>query len=196
MAEVAVEKVDGCDLCEAARITPWFHEDDVCWIAECEICYVPMVVWRSHGIHPPADQLAHMHAELARIAGGDAHRRALARRQHAQHPRPLPRARAPEGRVLRARLPPRRRGSVAAEAQSPLRQSVAVAPGARRAVGRGWSRGRGVAPALVYTAPTMPARLVEVAVELEHRAVARHGDGELRRLARIDLLVDRQRRRT
>ena len=23
---------DGCPLCEAARITPWHHEDDVCWI--------------------------------------------------------------------------------------------------------------------------------------------------------------------
>jgi len=22
----------------AARITPWYHEDDVCWIAECTIC--------------------------------------------------------------------------------------------------------------------------------------------------------------
>jgi hypothetical protein len=61
-------KVDGCDLCEAARITPWFHEDDVCWIAECEICYVPMVVWRAHGTEPPTEHLAHMHAELARVA--------------------------------------------------------------------------------------------------------------------------------
>jgi hypothetical protein len=68
MEVVAMEKVDGCDLCEAARITPWFHEDDVCWIAECEICYVPMVVWRSHGVEPPADQLAHMHAALGRVA--------------------------------------------------------------------------------------------------------------------------------
>ena len=34
---------DNCDLCEAARITEWFHEDDVCWIAECEICATPMV---------------------------------------------------------------------------------------------------------------------------------------------------------
>ena len=32
--------VADCDLCEAARITPWFHEDDLCWIAECEICAV------------------------------------------------------------------------------------------------------------------------------------------------------------
>ena len=38
----------------------------------------------------------------------------------------------------------------------------------------------------------MPAALVEGAVELEHRAVARHRDRELRRLARCDLLVDRQ----
>jgi len=57
----------GCDLCEAARITPWFHEDDICWIAECEICAVPMVVWRSHGVKPPGEQLTHMHHELARV---------------------------------------------------------------------------------------------------------------------------------
>ena len=56
-----------CDLCEAARITPWFHEDDICWIAECEICAVPMVVWRSHGVTPPGDQLAHMHDKLAMV---------------------------------------------------------------------------------------------------------------------------------
>jgi hypothetical protein len=60
------EKVDDCDLCEAARITPWFHEDDICWIAECEICYVPMVVWRFHGTEPPAEHLQHMHDELGR----------------------------------------------------------------------------------------------------------------------------------
>ena len=35
-----------CELCEAARITQWFYEDDLCWIAECEICAVPMVVWQ------------------------------------------------------------------------------------------------------------------------------------------------------
>ena len=57
-----------CDLCEAARITPWFHEDDVCWIAECEICATPMVVWRSHGIEPPPAEWDHMMTELARVA--------------------------------------------------------------------------------------------------------------------------------
>lgn len=34
-----------CELCAAERITEWFYEDDECWIAECEQCYVPMVVW-------------------------------------------------------------------------------------------------------------------------------------------------------
>lgn len=58
-----------CDLCEAARITPWFHEDDVCWIAECEICAVPMVVWRSHGTDPPLPLRRHMLALLGRVAG-------------------------------------------------------------------------------------------------------------------------------
>ena len=66
MAE-AFERADGCDLCEAARITPWFHEDHVCWIAECEICAVPMVVWRGHGTTPPPAQLSHMHEQLATV---------------------------------------------------------------------------------------------------------------------------------
>ena len=64
----AGENVEDCDLCEAAKITRWFHEDDVCWIAECEICDTPMVVWRWHGIDPSGDDLAHMHAELARVS--------------------------------------------------------------------------------------------------------------------------------
>jgi len=42
-----------CELCTAARITPWYYEDDTCWIAECEICETPMVVWRNHGVQPP-----------------------------------------------------------------------------------------------------------------------------------------------
>jgi len=57
-----------CQLCRAERITPWYHEDDLCWIAECEICAVPMVVWRTHGTDPPAAHLAHMRGELERVA--------------------------------------------------------------------------------------------------------------------------------
>ena len=55
------EPRNDCDLCEAARITEWFHEDDVCWIAECEICAVPMVVWKSHDPNPPDDVKAARH---------------------------------------------------------------------------------------------------------------------------------------
>ena len=57
-----------CELCEAARLTTWYHEDDVCWIADCEICSVPMVVWRHHGTEPPVADLDHMRAELGRVA--------------------------------------------------------------------------------------------------------------------------------
>ncbi len=58
----------GCDLCEAARLTEWFHEDDTCWIADCEICCVPMVVWKRHGPKPPDEELEHMLGELRRVA--------------------------------------------------------------------------------------------------------------------------------
>jgi hypothetical protein len=57
-----------CDLCRAERITPWYHEDEVCWIAECLICSVPMVVWRRHGTDPPAADREHMHERLAAVA--------------------------------------------------------------------------------------------------------------------------------
>jgi hypothetical protein len=55
-------------LCRAERITPWYHEDHVCWIAECDICAVPMVVWRSHGVAPPAADREHMLRHLADVA--------------------------------------------------------------------------------------------------------------------------------
>jgi hypothetical protein len=61
-------RVDGCDLCTAARITPWYYEDEICWIAECEICAVPMVVWRRHGTQPPATELSHMLDRLREVA--------------------------------------------------------------------------------------------------------------------------------
>jgi len=57
----------GCELCEAARLTPWYHEDDVCWIAECESCFVPVVVWRDHGAAPPEGAVMHMLAQLERV---------------------------------------------------------------------------------------------------------------------------------
>ncbi|MHB8670990.1 MAG: hypothetical protein ACYDAD_10625, partial [Acidimicrobiales bacterium] len=63
-----MEGRSSCELCEAARITPWHHEDEVCWVADCEICDVPMVVWTCHGRVPPEADLAHMLAQLSRVA--------------------------------------------------------------------------------------------------------------------------------
>ncbi len=68
MSAAGFVKVEGCDLCRAEKLTPWFHEDDICWIAECEICEVPMVVWRWHGTTPPAEHVDHMRERLGEIA--------------------------------------------------------------------------------------------------------------------------------
>ena len=59
-----------CLLCRAERITPWHHDDDICWIADCSICATPMVVWRGHGTEPPDDERGHMLAHLTRVAHG------------------------------------------------------------------------------------------------------------------------------
>jgi hypothetical protein len=45
-------------------MTRWYHEDDVCWVADCEVCDVPMVVWKVHGVDPDPDAKAHMLARL------------------------------------------------------------------------------------------------------------------------------------
>jgi hypothetical protein len=56
-----------CELCEAARLTEWFYEDDECWIAECEMCSVPMVVWRRHDPNPSATAKATMWERLSSV---------------------------------------------------------------------------------------------------------------------------------
>jgi hypothetical protein len=68
MAEETFTRDPKCMLCRAEKITPWFHEDDVCWIAECDICAVPMVVWRFHGTRPPDEHLDHMRARIREVA--------------------------------------------------------------------------------------------------------------------------------
>ncbi len=49
-----------CELCEAARFTHWYFEDEVCWVADCEACSTPMVVWKQHGTEPPDSEIEHM----------------------------------------------------------------------------------------------------------------------------------------
>ncbi len=57
-----------CELCEAARLTEWYHEDDLCWVAECEACFVPMVVWKRHDPNPPEEVRVVLHQRLADTA--------------------------------------------------------------------------------------------------------------------------------
>src|ERR1019366_6652021 len=59
---------NGCALCEAASITTRYHEDDQCWIADCLICRVPMVVWRLHDSSPPPDVREGLLEQLAVVA--------------------------------------------------------------------------------------------------------------------------------
>jgi hypothetical protein len=61
-------KDDACLLCAAERITRWYHEDDVCWIADCTICATPMVVWRRHGVDVPDEARQHMLSRLSEVA--------------------------------------------------------------------------------------------------------------------------------
>lgn len=57
-----------CELCQAHRFTHWYMEDEHGWIADCEACGVPMVVWKHHGADPPEAVVEHLVYELRRVA--------------------------------------------------------------------------------------------------------------------------------
>ena len=66
-ADVTTPFDPDCELCEAARLSEWFYEDDVCWVAECEACFVPMVVWKRHDPSPPEEVRVVLHARLSEM---------------------------------------------------------------------------------------------------------------------------------
>lgn len=49
-------------------MTTWWFEDGVCWVAECESCSVPMVVWKHHDAEPPEAVKAEMLERLRVVA--------------------------------------------------------------------------------------------------------------------------------
>ncbi|MDQ6692232.1 MAG: hypothetical protein M3Z13_05635 [Candidatus Dormibacteraeota bacterium] len=57
-----------CPLCRAEHLTHWYHEDHLCWIADCAVCATPMVVWLQHGM-PDAAEKAAMLERLSEVAG-------------------------------------------------------------------------------------------------------------------------------
>ena len=57
-----------CELCAAARFTHWYAESDDGWVADCEICQVPMVVWWHHGRDPAPDTVQRLLKLLADAA--------------------------------------------------------------------------------------------------------------------------------
>ena len=61
-------KAPGCELCEAAQITHRYTDDEHCWVADCEVCDTPMVVWKQHGIDPEPEVVEHMLGALGQAA--------------------------------------------------------------------------------------------------------------------------------
>ena len=57
-----------CELCQAARFTHWYAETEHGWVADCEVCSVPMVVWWHHGTDPSSE----VRAALLGALGGAA----------------------------------------------------------------------------------------------------------------------------
>lgn len=48
-------------------MTEWFYDDELCWVAECESCSVPMVVWKRHDPNPPEEIRVELFHRLAAV---------------------------------------------------------------------------------------------------------------------------------
>lgn len=59
---------EACPLCQAEKLTHWFEETDLYWIALCKTCNVPMVVLKRHDTDVSLDEAADMICALMRIA--------------------------------------------------------------------------------------------------------------------------------
>lgn len=59
----------GCLLCAAEKISHWYFEDEICWVADCDSCDTVMVVWRSHGM--PTDETEAQMVEALRGVAED-----------------------------------------------------------------------------------------------------------------------------
>lgn len=59
-----------CELCRADRFTHWYAVTADGWVADCEVCSVPMVVWWDHGPEAPAPVREELFAALA-VAADD-----------------------------------------------------------------------------------------------------------------------------
>jgi hypothetical protein len=68
-SDLTCQSLTHCELCEAAPLTEWYHSDEECWVAECESCFVPMVVWRCHDPAPDDATKARLLAILETVMG-------------------------------------------------------------------------------------------------------------------------------
>ena len=52
---------EGCPLCKAERLTRWYHEDGVCWVADCSSHPdKKIIVLRHHSKNPTPLEEKHM----------------------------------------------------------------------------------------------------------------------------------------
>jgi Zn ribbon nucleic-acid-binding protein len=49
-----------CPLCKAEKLTWWYYEDSLCWIADCKTCGVPLAVLKRHTTQPTPEEVEHM----------------------------------------------------------------------------------------------------------------------------------------
>lgn len=61
-----------CSLCEPKKLTHWHHEDDICYICDCETCGGIVIVLKTHR-KPIKNELEHMLNKVRVLFNMDTH---------------------------------------------------------------------------------------------------------------------------
>lgn len=59
-----------CPLCRHELKTKHYHEDELCWVADCATHGVPMCVLKRHTPEPTPEEERHMRGVLGRLFPG------------------------------------------------------------------------------------------------------------------------------
>lgn len=47
-----------CPLCERKKLSHWYYEDDLIWVANCTFHKVPMIILKRHSLEPNEEEWA------------------------------------------------------------------------------------------------------------------------------------------
>jgi len=69
-----------CELCGREKLTKWYYDCDLFWIADCKGCNIPMLIYHRHTMNVPIMDLFLMTKRINKLFGNNVKLRLQARK--------------------------------------------------------------------------------------------------------------------